>query len=164
MPVYHFVLHAYGTWHPDHPGGWHQHGERGPMRPDVALGRYRKKTQRWETAGFAAYMRTPLVEMVLDICRRRGWRCHAAAVNETHVHIVASWREEMEALRAQHAFKRLLGWRAAKLAGTEGRRWFSDGGIPKRVRDKEHLSYLVNIYLPGQGGAIWVEGWPCVVM
>lgn len=127
------------------------------MRPDAALGRHRRSTQRWDSAVFGAEMQSALVDMAIEACWRRGWRCHAAAVNDTHVHMVVSWREEVDAVHVQNTLKRVLGWRAAKVSGTEGRRWFSDGGIPKRVRDNDHLVYLVHAYLPDQGGVFRKE-------
>jgi hypothetical protein len=162
MPVFHFVLHAYGTWHPDHPRGWHQHGDPYPLRPDIPLARHRRKIQRWESAEFIEDMQQPMLDMVLDICRRRTWRCHAAAINITHIHIVASWpnlprNETLPPDFLHNTFKRLLGLTAAKLAGTKGRPWFSTGGKPKRVRDIAHLHWLKTEYLPKQGGLYWVE-------
>ena len=91
---------------------------------------------------------------------------HAAAVNWTHAHAVVGWDgEEATWEVAQATLKRLVGWRAAKIAGTEGVPWVSDGGVPQRVRDEEHLRELVWEYLAKQGGMYWREGmevprWP----
>ena len=38
MPVYHFTLHAYGTWMPDRPEGYNKHGE-GYQAPDTETGK-----------------------------------------------------------------------------------------------------------------------------
>jgi hypothetical protein len=165
MPVFHFVLRAYGTWHPDHLSGWNQHGDPYRRRADIPLGRYRRKTQRWESVEFASEMRRPLLDMAREVCRRRVWRCHTAAVTATHIHIVTSWRDaplivdQVTESFVQDTLKRLLGLTAAKLSGIKGRRWFSDGGKPKRVRDLAHLHWLITEYLPQQGGIFWSEAW-----
>jgi hypothetical protein len=151
-------MHAYGSWHPDHPDGWHQHGLATPLLPSENLGAHRRASQRWPTAEFSATLQPDLGEMARDICNRRQWRCHAVAINETHIHIVTSWRAPPEdPLELQHTFKRLLGWKLAKLTNIQGRRWISDGGRPKPVADLEHLQYLLTEYLPDQGGHFWRE-------
>ena len=91
---------------------------------------------------------------------RSAMRCHAAAANGTHIHIVASWYGERDAMVIHKTFKRLLGWRCAKVHAIPGRRWISHGGYPKRVADFEHLQHLVKEYLPKQGGVFWNEGDP----
>jgi hypothetical protein len=157
MPVFHFILHAYGTWHPDNKHGWHQHGEAWAQKPNVPLGSYRKKSQRWEAAEFHDELQHAFLVMTLDMCQRRKWRCHAVAINETHLHAVISWFGSMPPDTVQHTAKRLLGWRAAKVTEVAGRRWFSDGGKALKVSDRAHLLYLVREYLPQQGGIYWKE-------
>ncbi len=157
MPVFHFILHAYGSWHPDNEHGWHQHGEPWAQKPNAALGSYRRKSQRWQSVEFHDELQRELLAMALEICQRRMWRCHAAAITKTHLHAVISWFGNTPADDVQHTMKRLLGWRATKLTKIEGRRWFSDGGKPIRVRESVHLVYLVREYLPEQGGLYWKE-------
>ncbi|HVX84029.1 MAG TPA: hypothetical protein VH253_04360 [Phycisphaerae bacterium] len=150
MAVAHTVLHAYGSWHPDHPSGWHQHGENMPLRPDFHLGKRRRASQRWTTVHFPVEVHGELVDLAADICRRRGWQFHAIALTPSHMHLVYSWRTGLAALDTQAVFKRILGWKLAKLSGVSGRRWFSDGGRPKLVRSAEHLAFLLEEYLPDQ--------------
>ena len=157
MPVYHFIFHGYGTWHPDHESGWHQHGVGRPLKPQIRLGQIRRRLQRFPTVTFSPDTQQSLVDMSRDICRRRDWRCHATAANETHIHIVASWRDVHEAMDVHHTFKRILAWHLAQLRGEKGRHWLAHGGYPKRVEDMEHLGYLVREYLPDQGGVFWSE-------
>ena len=157
MPVYHFVLHAFGFWHPDREEGWHQHGDPWPRRCDEGLGIKRRNAQRWPTVTFADSVQESFQKMAIDICLRRRWRCHAIAVTSTHIHVAASWRDALEALEVQASFKRILGWYASKLYGIHGRRWFSDGGRPRKVDGGTHLRYLIDHYLPEQGGVFWVE-------
>ena len=157
VPVYHFIFHAYGTWHPDHADGWHQHGVAGTRRSDAGTAKYRREVQRFETIAFSPEVQPILVDMVREVCGRRGWRCHSVAANETHVHAVISWSSGIGALEAHDTLKRLLGWSLAKHSGVRGRKWMSHGGRPKRIWDLAHLHYLLREYLPEQGGVCWKE-------
>ena len=158
MPVYHILLHAYGTWHPGHPDGWHQHGEGIHFRAQPMLGKYRRARQRWPSAKFSSNHQPALSDMAKDVCKRREWRCHAIAIDEIHIHIVVSWYTQVpEAIEVQNTLKRLLGLQMVRLTSIRGRRWLSDGGLPKQVADMEHLHYLLNEYLPNQGGYFWRE-------
>jgi len=158
MPAYHFTLHAYATWHPDHPEGWHQHGESTPLLPNQKLAEHRRQKQRWPAAEFVEPHHPALAEMATDICRRRDWRCHGGAITQTHIHLAASWHQsDLEPLHVQATLKRLLAWKIAQLTAIPGRRWFSDGGFPKPIADLAHLYYLLAEYFPNQGGHAWRE-------
>lgn len=158
MAVYHFVLHVYGSWHPDHPDGWHQHGEVEALAPQAKLGQYRRDRQRWDEARFPERHHSALAEMIVDVCERRRWRAHASAVTLNHIHALVSWREEgVENLVVQATLKRLLGWKLAALMGVKGRRWFSDGGRPVAVENPGHFDFLVGTYFKDQGGYYWRE-------
>jgi hypothetical protein len=134
MPCYHFVFHAFGTWHPDHPAGWHQHGVPGALRPSEPIATNRRLRQAHPAVFFAPDTQRALLHMVHDACERRGWRAHAVATNVTHLHLVASWTESTNPVDIHTKLKNLLALRAARVNNTRGRPWFSHGGKPRRVR------------------------------
>jgi hypothetical protein len=150
MPVAHIILHAYASWHPDHPDGWHQHGQITPLRPHQNLAAHRRDHQRWPAVAFAQHTHPDLITLALDICHRRSWQFHAIALTPTHIHLVISWRTPHTPLQTQSIFKRLFGWKLATLLNTPGRRWFSDGGLPTPIHNPAHLAFLLNEYLPHQ--------------
>jgi hypothetical protein len=102
---------------------------------------------------------------VVEIVRERGVRLHACATCPTHVHVVVSFRstactcgalrfcqKDCPARRLADAIitrmKRKMGQALAKMEGTSGRPWFSRGWDRTRVKDEEHLKYLLETYLP----------------
>ena len=99
-----------------------------------------------------------LVLGCIDVCRRRGWRLHAVSTDPTHLHWVVSWigfvRWEAVRQRTKNVLSLLLG----RLTGETGRQWFVREGSRKRVKDRDHLSYLVSEYLPDHRGLSWREG------
>jgi len=157
MPVYHFVMHSYGTWQPDHKAGWYQHGVRRKLAPSKGIARHRREVQRWPTVHFSVDEQSQILILVRDIGEKRNWRCHAVAINPTHMHMIVSWRSAHTAAVVRHTYKRLLGLRMARLRKQPGRQWFSEGGRPSRIKDHDHLSRLLDFYLPKQGGTLWRE-------
>jgi hypothetical protein len=160
MPCYHFVFHAYGSWNADHPRGWHQHGVAGTQRPSEPIANHRDRNQNHPTVTFNMKTQRALINMAIDACVTRGIQPHVIGTNETHLHLVASWTGDRDAVETHYKIKNLLGLRAAEANGTLGRPWISHGGIPKRVRDGKHLNQLVRDYVVKQGGAFWREGDP----
>jgi hypothetical protein len=81
-----------------------------------------------------------------------------AAANATHVHIVASWRTHHFPATVLAKLKNVLGLLMGKFHEQPGRQWFSEGGKPRPVKGREHFDFLLNEYLPSQGGRLWREG------
>lgn len=156
MPAYLFTFHAYRSWNADNPRGFVQRG-KGVQPPNHELAR------AYDSAASAAPMRFGhkhqriLIWVGFDVCARRGWRLHCAATEPTHVHYLVSWRgiERWDQIsnRIKNIASLMLG---RKLEQQQGK-WFSKSGSRKRVRDRAHLDYLMNKYLPRHNGLTWCE-------
>ena len=97
---------------------------------------------------------------VYDICQHRGWRLHAFGSEPTHIHIIVSWNDETEWRYVRNKITNLLSLFLGRYTGEAGRRWFTAKPSRKRVRDHDHLGYLINTYLPNHGRLFWKEGDP----
>jgi len=98
-----------------------------------------------------------LIWIGFDVCDRRGWRLHFVATEPTHVHYLVSWpgieRWDQVSNRIKNIASLMLGRKLQDQA-----KWFSKSGSRKRVRDREHLDYLMHEYLPRHRGLKWREG------
>jgi hypothetical protein len=72
MPVYHFTLHAYRTWSPDHLRGFVQR-ERGIQPPNEPLAREYDRVAKFEPVEFDRALQQVLICGLIDICQRRSW-------------------------------------------------------------------------------------------
>jgi hypothetical protein len=155
VPVFHFTLHAYRSWNADNPRGYLQHDQRGVQDTNERLARARDRLARFPAVRFEVDEARYLVEQAADVVRRRGWDLYCVTVIESHMHIVVGWRQEMGAKEVQTGLKRGFGYLLAERRGTEGRPYFSHGGVPEQVRHMKHLRYLIETYLPDHHGPIW---------
>ncbi len=156
--VGHFVLHAYRSWNADNPNGYISRGHHGILAPDEGIARYRNRIAAQPVVVWDSASQDLILRLAKDICIHEIWRLHGVAITATHIHAVVSVRDSMEPATMQHRLKRLLGKNLSQGSGNRGKRWFSRGGQPTRVRDAKHLHYLLRQYLPQQGGLYWCEG------
>jgi len=158
MPVYHLTFHAYRSWRPDHPKGYVKRN-RGILPPDAQMAQWYDEAATQTPVRFEHEHQQILLNGVLDIAGRRGWRVHAIAIEQTHVHILVSWSDDTDVdwKHVQDTFKQLLGMMLSRHFEQKGRKWFSRKGSRKRVRDREHLEYLITTYLPSHRGLFWSE-------
>ena len=77
MPVYHFTLHAYRSWRPDHPKGYTKRGE-GYQPPDPEQARKYDERATQEPATFDEETQRVLIRSAYDFCHRRKYRLHGA--------------------------------------------------------------------------------------
>ena len=157
MPVFHFTLHAYNSWNADHPEGYHQHDEHGVHPPNPALGRWRSEHAKFPPMEFVQPLHQVLIDAAHDVCGRRRWRPHGIMVIPTHIHLAISWQGARESKDVQTILKRILGLALSRHLNMYGRTWFSEGGLPERVKNKKHLMYLLDEYFPGHRGTYWWE-------
>ena len=158
MAVYHFTIHAYRSWSPDHPRGYVRRN-KGVQRPDPDMARKYDERAKFPKVQFDSRdIQEILVLGVIDVCRRRGWRLHAVGTDPTHLHFVLSWYGFIPWASVMQTDQEP----AQPLPGPgdpEPRpRWFVRDGSRKRVKDKAHLDHLVNTYLPDHRGVFWREG------
>ena len=156
MPAYLFTFHAYRSWNADNPRGFVQRG-KGIQPPNHNLARAYDAVAVAAPMIFRREHQRILIWVGSDVCARRGWRLHFTATEPTHVHYLVSWRGsepwDQVSTRIKNIASLMLG---RKLQ--HKRRWFSKSGSRKRVRDREHLLYLTNEYLPRHSGLKWREG------
>ena len=154
MPVYHFVIHAYGSYLPDHDLGSH-HPTRGYRRPnhDELADAYHRR-QREPTVMFGRDHQRLLIEAMQRAANFQGYQLFAVACDSAHLHVVAAWPDDArspERVRAE--IKSSL---TRRLNAALGRRsWLSARGACGRVWDWQQLSYLLTTYLPKHGGEQW---------
>ena len=156
--VGHFVMHAYRSWNADNPNGYVKRGRRGILAPDKNLAQSRNRLATQPPVVWDDQHQYLIIALIREVCAEKIWRLHGVAVTVTHVHAVASIRKSVELIAVQHRMKQQLGKRLGGSTGKKGKRWFSRGGDPTRVKDSKHLDYLLRQYLPQQGGLYWCEG------
>lgn len=157
MPVYHFTLHAYRSWSPAHRRGYTQRG-KGYQPSDPRKAEEYDERAKQEKVTFDTLIQEVLILGAEDICRQRGWRLHGVGTEPSHVHMVVSWKIYLPWREVMEKLKNVLSLFLGRVAGQKGRRWFVTGGSRKRVENTEHLTYLLNEYLPDHPGLYWREG------
>ena len=159
MAVYHFTVHAYRNWRPDHPRGYTRRG-RGYQRCDPEQADAYDDRAKQPPATFAPDVQVMLVRAAHEFCRRRRMRLHAVGNEEGHVHYVLSWRGYADWHEVMRRLKNVLATVLNAHFGTPGKRWFVRGGSRKRVADRAHLDHLKTRYLPDHPGLFWCEEMP----
>ena len=158
MAVYHFTIHAYRSWRPDHPRGYTRKGE-GYQPPDEEMARKYDEAAKQEAVLFDDLTQREILVLAHQICDEEGWRLEAAGFDETHTHLVISWRGFMPWEEVDRRLKNLLALKLNRRRNTPGKRWFvRRHGAPRRVRNDDHLQYLLNTYLPDHPGIFWKRG------
>jgi len=158
MAVYLFTLHAYRSWMPDHRRGYVRRGQ-GILKSDTQQKRAYEARAVHDRMIFDNDLCRQIAQAVPELCRKRRWRLHGMAVVWTHLHVVVSWRPFVEARRARALLKHAITIRLRDHRGGQ-RKWLAGGGSVKRVRDRRHLDYLLQSYLPAHrryGGVRWFE-------
>ena len=158
MPVFHFTLRAYRTWPADHPDGYHRRGIQGALPPDSVVAR------RWDThahntpATFDRPSARRIIRTAQTLASERQWRLHGIIVMPEHVHAVLSWdKAEVLAQIKQYLKGRISRELSAMGLHLAGRK-FSRGTAARRIRNRMHLRYVLDEYLPGHSGEFWREG------
>ncbi len=159
MPVYHFTLHAYRNWRPDHPRGYTKRG-KGYQPPDPEEAKKYDERAQQEPAEFSRVVQALIIRFTHDFCARRRFRFHGAANEPGHIHLVLSWRGYSAWNEVLRRMKNLLTTKLNQYFNTPAQRWFVRGGSRKRVGNSGHLAYLLNTYLPDHRGVCWRDGLP----
>ena len=157
MPVYLFTYHAYRSWRPDDRRGFVQR-DKGLQPPNPELAGAYDCAAKDAPFEFDADTQRFLIEVVLDVCRRREWRVHGAATEPSHLHALVSWLGEARWPAVRGKIKNVMSTALSKRAGALGRRWFAAGASRKHVLGRGHFDYLLGEYLPSHGGVGWLEG------
>ncbi|MGB7160605.1 MAG: hypothetical protein WBD40_21245 [Tepidisphaeraceae bacterium] len=159
MAVYHFTIHAYRNWSPDHPRGYTKRGE-GYQDPDPEQARKYDESAKQKPAEFSRNVQTIIIRTAHDFCARRRFRLLAVGNEAGHTHIVLGWRAYCAWEEVMRRLKNILTTTLNQHLRTPGKRWFVRGGSRKRVERRAHLAYLLDTYLPDHPGVFWREGMP----
>jgi REP element-mobilizing transposase RayT len=153
MPVYLFTFHAYRSWMPDRPQGYVRPGG-GILPRNPKIARCYAQRAKHDEVQFDTAQRWCLVDAVGAVCTEQGWEIYEATATASHVHLLVGWRTEEPWKNVLNRLKRRLGSALSKLVNRPGP-WFSRGSSRKRVRDRKHFDYLLNVYLPKHGSICW---------
>ena len=157
MAVYHFTIHAYRSWRPDHRRGYVHHTD-GLLPPDPLMATWHDAHAKFQPVPFDDEIQRILISGSHDICTRRSWRLHACGMDPTHLHLMVSWRPFTSCADVLNKLKNVLSWQLGQQVGPVGRRWFVRGGSMRRVANIGHFTYLVRRYFPDHPGLFWPRG------
>jgi hypothetical protein len=149
MPVYLFTFHAYLSWLPDRRQGYVEKG-RGVLPQDLDRARLYREIAAHEPVTFDPSTGWAMMNEAGALCDQQPWRLHEAVATTTHVHVLVSWRSPEKWQEVATRFKQRLGAAISRHQNRPGP-WFSRGRSRKHVRDRKHLDYLMNTYLPRHG-------------
>jgi len=154
MPCYLFTWHTYGSWLPDRPQGYvHWSRGREPTNRLLAV-RYRQQ-QAQPTAELSEQLQQEIIAELVAGASVARYRLHFATTDATHVHVLASWRDERRAEQLRRSLRRSMSLRLNRI---QRRKWFSRGGCARPVLSQSHFDHLVANYLPRHRGWKWCEG------
>ncbi len=155
MPCYLFTYHAYGSWLPDQRRGYVHRGA-GVLAPDRHMGELYRANLKQDVVRFDEIVQRHLIEAVLEACEHQDLRSHFVATEVTHAHVLVSWSMD----RTWQVVRAKTGESLTRRLNDEVRRqhWLSKSPSRKRVKDRKHFDYLVNVYLPKHSGMKWCEG------
>jgi hypothetical protein len=157
MPVYHFTIHAYRSWSPNHRRGFTERG-KGYQPPSPEKAERYDNNAKQDKVIFDREIQEILILGATDVCRRRKWRLHGVGTDPSHFHIVISWRSFIPWNQVMGKLKNILSLILGRALNEPGRRWFVTRASRKRVKDADHLRHLLNTYLPDHPGVFWKEG------
>lgn len=158
MAVYHFTIHAYRSWRPDHPRGYTRKGE-GYQPPDEEMAAQYDEAASQDAVIFNDPLQKEIVILAHGICEQERWRLEAAGFDETHTHLVISWTTFISWEGVDQRLKNLLALKLNRRRGVTGKRWFvRRHSAPRRVRTRKHFDYLLTEYLPDHPGIFWKRG------
>jgi hypothetical protein len=158
MSVYHFTIHAYRTWDPDHKRGYTKKGDGyQPSDPDIA-DQYDRHAKQ-ERVLFNDDVQREIVVFAHDVCSTDGWKLEAAGFDPTHTHVIISWKNFVKWEWVDQRLKNLLALKLNRRHNTPGKRWFTRRhGAPRQVENRKHFDYLLTTYLPDHPGFFWKNG------
>jgi hypothetical protein len=123
VAVYHFTIHAYRSWRPDHPRGFTRKGE-GYQPPDKEMAADYDEAASQDEVTFDSALQKEILVVANQICDEERWTLEAAGFDATHTHLVVSWRMFMSWERVDQRLKNLLSLKLNRRRGITGKRWF----------------------------------------
>jgi len=138
---------------PDHRRGYVVDKQVLPTNPDMARRYEQRATQ--PPVLFTDDQLAMLLSGVIDICKERNWKLFVFASEPTHFHIVIGWRGYLDCVDVRDTITNLLSLFLGKQMGVRGRRWFARKPSRRRVKNRRHLNYLLDEYLPRHRKLFW---------
>ena len=158
MPVALYTFHTYRSWSEANPRGYIQRGQPGVQQPNEGIARHRASRAIQPPMRLDGDLREQALRASLDACERRELILYAGSCTLTHLHLLVGIGSTERTLEDwARRLKRGIGFQLADVTGISGRKWFSRGWDIKRVEDRDHLTHLVEEYLPkhvAEGGVV----------
>ena len=140
---------------PDRKEGFVRRG-RGIQPPDEGMADQYRRNAHHDCVVFDHRIQLAMIEEVQIACEKQNYRLHAAATDSSHLHALVSWSSERTWMNVRSGIKSSLTRRLNHTITRRGH-WFSRNASRKRVRDRDHLDYLIQEYLPKHVGAQWYQ-------
>src|SRR5262245_58533980 len=93
MPCYHFTFHGYGTWMPDEDDGYVRRGKGVQFQDLVQAKAYRSRMKCGESL-FKEQEQQLIIDELLVAAEKQCFRVHFIATEPTHIHVLASWKDD----------------------------------------------------------------------
>lgn len=154
MPCYLFTYHTFGSWYPDRAQGYVARGQ-GILPRDTKMAEVYRSRAKHETVLVEEQHQQAIIHRLIDAVGYINCRLHAVATDSTHIHVLVSWRNERTWQQNRASLKKSLTLMLKERF--EDRPWFAENASRKRVTDREHFDYLMDIYLPRHKGWKWRE-------
>jgi hypothetical protein len=97
-----------------------------------------------------------IIHRLIDAVGFVDCRLHGVATDATHVHVLVSWRGGRTWQQNRASLKKSLTIMLKE--SFEDRPWFGGNASRKRVENREHFDYLMDVYLPKHKGWKWRDG------
>lgn len=154
MPCYLFTYHAYGSWMPDRKTGYVRRNE-GVLVADRQMATCYRKNLKGGVVKFNVSIQRKLIDAAMEAFSYQSLRGHSIATDPSHVHVLVSWNDDRTWQLIRRRVRTSLTMQLNRAFTL--RTWFAKQPSRKRVRDRQHFDYLVEMYLPRHRGWKWDE-------
>ncbi len=94
-----------------------------------------------------------MIDELLVASGFQKFRLHAVGSDESHLHVLSSWRDDRIGDQLQRSIRSSLSRRLNKEFGK--RTWFVENSSHRRVKTRDHFDHLVQTYIPDHPGWKW---------
>ena len=158
MPCYLFTYHGYGTWMPDRKQGYVKR-HQGILATDVRMATIYKKNLKAPIVCFGNTEQLVLLDELETACIAQGYSLHHAATDESHAHVLVSWKKN----RKWQVVRAKLGESMTRRLNLDikRRQWFAKSPVASVLRIKSILiisrKSIYQIIAVGSGGRMEVS-------
>jgi hypothetical protein len=139
---------------PDHHRGYVKR-HAGILPTDDRMAQLYRANLKQAIVRFNGSTQRELIAGSVEACKCQDVRCHFIATETTHIHVLTSWKSD----RTWKMVRKQIRSNMTRRLNETCRRqeWFSKSPSRKRVKDRKHFDYLVNVYLGQHSGWKWSE-------